>query len=74
MASTTSPIGSEMDREVRIIVGSPSTSAASDTTRIGTSNDADLSISHPYERSTTRAAMTAMGNALQRNHSRTSRA
>lgn len=47
MASTTSPIGSEMDREVRIIVGSPNTSAASDTTRIGTSNDADFSISHP---------------------------
>ena len=42
IASTTSPIGSEMDRDVRIIVGSPSSSAASDTTRTGTSNDADF--------------------------------
>lgn len=63
-----------MERDVKIIVGSPSTSAASDTTRMGTSSDADFSTNQPYERSTTKAAMTAMGNALHRNHSRTSRA
>ncbi len=36
-----------MERDVRIMVGKPSSSAASDTTRIGTSNEADLSISQP---------------------------
>ena len=63
-----------MDRDVKIIVGSPSSSAASDTTRTGTSNDADFSISQPYERSTTSVAITPMGSALHRNHSMTSRA
>ena len=39
--------GSEMDRDVRIIAGRPSTTAATATTRIGVSTDAVLSMTQP---------------------------
>jgi hypothetical protein len=42
IASTTSLTGSAMDRDVRIMIGSPRTTAAIDTTKTGTSNEADF--------------------------------
>ena len=59
MASTTSPIGSEIDLDVRIIVGNPRSTAASATTRTAISTDAVFGMSQPFERTTTSATMTS---------------
>lgn len=74
IASATSATGSEIDRDVRIMIGMPNRIAASETTRIGTSSEFDCSTSQPVERITTNVAITPIGNALHRNQSRTSRA
>ena len=61
MASTTSPIGSEIDLDVRIIVGNPRSTAASATTSTAISTDAVFGMSQPFDRTTTRATMTSAG-------------
>ena len=74
MASTTSPIGSEIDLDVRIIVGIPRSTAASATTRTAISTEAVFGMSQPFDRTTTRATMTRHGSALHSSHSSISRA